>query len=58
MARERKADIAVNLVRKKDEEYYRIVDDMEMFHLKAKGTVHFEKSRIDRGRVGSFYVES
>jgi hypothetical protein len=57
MPRERKPDIAVNLVRKKDEEYYRIVDDREMFFLKAKGTVYFEKSRIDKGRVGSFYVE-
>ncbi|QIN94643.1 hypothetical protein PP460_gp159 [Streptomyces phage Muntaha] len=57
MARERKADIAVNLVRKHDEDYYRIVDDTEMFHLKARGTVMFEKARIDKGRVGSFYIE-
>lgn len=57
MARERKADVAVNLVRKQNEEYYRIVDDREMWSLKAKGTVHFEKARIDRGYVGSFYIE-
>lgn len=57
MARERKADIAVNLVRKQNEDYYRIVDDREMFHLKAKGAVMFEKARIDKGRVGSFYIE-
>ena len=57
MARERRQDVAVNLVRKRDEEYYRIVDDLEMFSLKARGTVHFEKSRIDRGFVGSFYIE-
>lgn len=57
MARERKADIAVNLVRKADDEYYRVVDDREMFHLKAQGNVVFEKARIDRGRVGSFYIE-
>jgi len=57
MARERKADIAVNLVRKHDEDFYRIVDDREMFSLKAKGTVMFEKARIDKGRVGSFYIE-
>jgi hypothetical protein len=55
--RERKSDIAVNLVRRQDEEYYRIVDDREMFLLKAKRAVTFEKSRIDRGRVGSFYIE-
>ncbi len=57
MARERKAEISVNLVRKENEEYYRIVDDGEMFLLKARGSVHFEKARIDKGRVGSFYVE-
>jgi hypothetical protein len=55
--RERKSDIAVNLVRRQDEEYYRIVDDREMFLLKARRAVTFEKSRIDRGRVGSFYIE-
>lgn len=57
MARERKPEISVNLVRKHNEEYYRIVDDQEMFFLKAKGNVHFEKARFDKGRVGSFYVE-
>jgi hypothetical protein len=55
--RERKAEIAVNLVRKQNEEYYRVVDDREMFILKARGNVHFEKARFDKGRVGSFYVE-
>ncbi|AVD99286.1 hypothetical protein SEA_BILLNYE_91 [Streptomyces phage BillNye] len=57
MERERKPEIAVNLVRKSNEEYYRIVDDQEMFLLKARGNVHFEKARFDKGRVGSFYVE-
>jgi len=57
MTRERKQEIAVNLVRRQGEDYYRIVDDREMFRLKASRRVMFEKARIDKGRVGSFYIE-
>lgn len=57
MRREKKQEIAVNLVRHQDDDTYRIVDDLEMMRLKASGRVYFEKSRTDKRMVGSFYIQ-
>ncbi|UUG69425.1 hypothetical protein SEA_SHAM_98 [Streptomyces phage Sham] len=54
----RKEKVTVNLVRKQNDETYRIVDDAEMFHLKAHRLVVPEgKMREDSKFIGSFYIE-
>lgn len=57
MAEYERREIAVNLVRKHDDDTYRIVDNMEMIHLRATRNIVFEKSRIDKKYIGSFYIE-
>lgn len=54
---ERRQKMAVNLVRKQDDDTYRIVDDLEMFKLRATSTIVFEKAREDGKRIGSFYIQ-
>ena len=55
--REKRQEIPVNLVRYEGDETYRIVSDRDMLLLKAHSKVIFEKSRIARGMVGSFYIQ-
>jgi hypothetical protein len=53
----KKPEIPVNLVRHENDDTYRIVDNISMFRMKAERRVYFEKTRVGRGMVGSFYVE-
>lgn len=54
----RKEKVTVNLVRKQNDDAYRVVDDDEMLHLKFSGRVVAEgKMREDSKFIGSFYVE-
>ncbi|QNN99198.1 hypothetical protein SEA_FAUST_101 [Streptomyces phage Faust] len=54
----RKEKTTVNLVRKQNGDTYRVVDDQEMFHLKAQRRVVPEgKMREDGKFIGSFYIE-
>lgn len=54
----KKEKISVNLVRKRDEEYYRVLDNQEMFRLKCTGKVVAEgKMSEDSKFIASYYIE-
>ncbi len=54
----RKEKIAINLVRRENEDAYRVVDSIDMMHLKNTGRVVPEgKMREDSKFIGGFYIE-
>jgi hypothetical protein len=59
MARyEKKPKITANLVRKFDEEYYRVLDDEQMLMLKCSGKVVPEGKMTENSRfIISYYIE-
>lgn len=53
-----KQKTTVNLVRRQNDDAYRVVNDEEMLHLKFSGRVVPEgKMREDGKFIGSFYIE-
>lgn len=53
-----KQKVAINLVRRENDDAYRVVGDMEMLHLKNTGRVVAEgKMREDGKFIGGFYIE-
>lgn len=54
----RKEKMAINLVRRENEDSYRVVDNVDMMFLKNSGRVVAEgKMREDSKFIGSFYIE-
>ena len=55
---EKKPKINANLVKKYDEEYYRVLDDVQMRALKFKGKVRPEgKVQETKTHIISYYIE-
>jgi hypothetical protein len=55
---EKKVKINANLVKKYDEEYYRVLDDVQMRELKFKGHVRPEGKVVEtRTHIISYYIE-
>lgn len=60
---DRKQEVQVNLIRRMDEDCYRLADEVEVSSLKINGRLHFEKSVIDPTKKGkryfcSYYIEA
>lgn len=55
---EKKPQVCANLVKRIDEEYYRVLDDVEMRALKNKGKVRPEGRMNENARfIVSYYIE-
>jgi len=55
---EKKPQVCANLVKKQGEEYYRVLDDVEMRALKNKGKVWPEGRMNENSRfIVSYYIE-
>jgi hypothetical protein len=52
-----RTETTFNLVREQNDDTYRVVDDTEMFLLRARNQVVFEKSRVDGRKIGFFYIQ-
>lgn len=55
---EKKQKITANLVRKHDEEYYRVLDDVQMMRLKCTGRIVPEGKMTENSKfIISYYIE-
>lgn len=55
---EKKQKITANLVRKHDEEYYRVLDDDQMMRLKCTGRIVPEGKMTENSKfIISYYIE-
>lgn len=53
-----KVKISANLVRHKDDEYYRVLDDNEMMRLKCTGRIIPEGKFVENSKyIISYYIE-
>jgi len=59
----RKQEVQVNLVRYRDQDCYRLAEEVEVRSLKVEGRLHFEKSVVDSTKPGkkyfcSYYIQA
>ncbi len=55
---EKKVKINANLVKRYDEEYYRVLDDKDMMLLKCKGNIRPEgRMQETKTHIISYYIE-